>query len=465
MASYDEKTSQGKYADGARGQLSVQRVASPGQPASAVRHRVPLDEALGWIEAHAARLPCENVDLHESVGRVLASDLHSPHPIPGKGCAAIDGFAVRAEDTIGASDYNPLPLTLRAPGDRLDSGCAVTVVSGAPLPPGADAVLSAEHAHSNSATLEVFAVVPEGAGIVRGGQHAALDATLAGPGEPLLPQHLALFAVAGLHGVQVVRRPKVRMVVAPPKNSPVPHSAGRGAHPSNEPGHDANTPMLRALIERDGGICLERQKSGQRFRDALQHALASTDADVIVVAGRSGHGADDDAAKVILERGELAIHGIALRPGGSAGLGLVGTLPVVVLPGDPLDCFCAYEMLAGNVIRRRGGRSPELPYEVQQAAVARKINSAIGVVDLCRVRLEPFRRGAAMNATSAVQQQTTAHLKSSVAPVAPIEAGGLVSLARADGFVIVPAASEGFAPGALVRVYVFSSGAKLQGRN
>jgi molybdopterin molybdotransferase len=114
-------------------------------------------------------------------------------------------------------------------------------------------------------------------------------------------------------------------------------------------------------------------------------------------------------------------------------MGTVGGVPVVLLPGDPLACFCAYEMLAGRLVRRLGGRPPELPYAVVEAEAGRKINSAIGTVDLCRVRWEDGR----------------------VEPMGSAESGGIASIARADGFVVVPAPLEGYAPGAKVKVYVY----------
>ena len=154
---------------------------------------------------------------------------------------------------------------------------------------------------------------------------------------------------------------------------------------------------------------------------------------MILVAGRTGTGADDEAPPALAKLGELAIHGIALRPGGSTGMGLSGATPVLLLPGDPLACLCAYELLAGRLIRNLAGRSPELPHPVQMAKVGRKIVSAIGFVDLCRVRL----------------------VDGCVEPVASVEFGGLASAVRADGFLVIPAPLEGYAPGTEVKVHLY----------
>jgi len=110
-----------------------------------------------------------------------------------------------------------------------------------------------------------------------------------------------------------------------------------------------------------------------------------------------------------------------------------GRIPAFLLPGDPLACFCAYDFLAGALIRQRGGRDWRLPYVVREAEVGRKIVSAVGQVDVCRVQL---REGKAE-------------------PVGSLEAGGLVSAVRADGFVVIPAPLEGYPPGARVAVYMY----------
>jgi molybdopterin molybdotransferase len=115
-------------------------------------------------------------------------------------------------------------------------------------------------------------------------------------------------------------------------------------------------------------------------------------------------------------------------------MGRAGTAPVVLLPGDPLACLCAYELFAGRLVRRLGGRDPRLPHPVRDAEVGRKIVSAVGFVDVCRVRLAGGR----------------------AEPVGSVEEGGLASTIRADGFVLVPAPLEGHAPGARVRVHVYA---------
>lgn len=274
--------------------------------------------------------------------------------------------------------------------------------------------------------LEVFGAAAEGWGVERKGQQLQAGARVFERGRmecgrTLLAQVIGLLASLSVERVMVVRRPRVLILVNGPKR------CGEG----NVQG-DANSPMLRALVERDGGSVVEVMAQEV---EATGFA-AGYDSDLILVAGRSGTGWDDTAALTIARVGELAMHGVAIRPGGSAGMGVIGGTPVLLLPGDPLDCLYAYEMLAGRMVRRLGGRAVGLPFAVVEAEVGRKIVSMVGVVDVCRVRLEDGQ----------------------VEALGSAESGGLASAVRADGFVVIPAPLEGYAPGTRVSVYVYGGG-------
>jgi molybdopterin molybdotransferase len=383
--------------------------------------RAPFDKATSWIDAHGAKLLAEEIAVSEAAGRVLAEPIAAACAIPPADRASSDGYAVRSDDTVGAGDYNPLALALCDCDNELPPAAAAPIATGASLPRGADAILPFESARANNSVLEVFSAVAQGRGVERKGQQLQAGAALLDRARTLLPQDIGLIASLGIERVQVIRRPRVRLIVSRPKSS------GKLG-----PLEDANSPMLSALVARDGGI-VESMILGTGQRAAITQALAAPGADLILVAGRTGTGWDDEAPLAVAESGELAIHGIALRPGGSAGMGMVGTAPVLLLPGDPLDCFCAYEVLAGRMVRRLAGRSPELPYAVREAEVGRKIVSAIGIVDLYRVSLVNGRAEA----------------------IGSAESGGLASTLRADGFVIVPAPLEGYAPGVRIPVHIY----------
>jgi molybdopterin molybdotransferase len=383
--------------------------------------RASVEEATSWIDAHSGRLTSESVKIREVAGRVLATPIRATCALPPIDCVRSDGYAVRAAETVGAGDYNPLPLILSECKNSLPAGAADCVVAGESMLVGADAVLPFEAARAEGATLEVFSAVAEGYGVELKGQQLQAGTLLIEAGSVLRPQDAGLLASLRMESVEVVRRPRIRLVIAGPKFSSATEALG-----------DALTPMLAALVARDGAM-IETSIAGANDRESIACAVSAPGVDALLVAGRTGTGVDDQAPLAIADVGELAIHGIALRPGGSAGMGLVGGVPVVLLPGDPLACWCAYEILAGRLIRGLAGLDPGLPFAARQAEVGRKIVSAIGLVDVCRVRLSNGK----------------------VEPIGSPESGGLASVVQADGFVIAAAPLEGYAPGDCITVYIY----------
>jgi molybdopterin molybdotransferase len=373
--------------------------------------RVALDAANAWIDARVERLVAVEIDVADAAGRVPAAPIAAPADLPPVDRAGEDGWAVRAADTVGASSWGPAQLRVEDAAP-LGAGAAALVAAGAPLPPGADAIVPLDAAEPRGGALDVLAAVAEGSGVDRSSRRLRAGARIASADRPLRPHDLALLAAAGLRRVSVVRRPRVRLVVAGPK--------GAGAA-------DAHAPMLRPLLARDGA---DVEVDPGPLADALRRG-AARGADLVLATGRSGTGPDDDAPLAIAAAGELAIHGVALRPGGSAALGVVADLPVVLLPGDPLACLCAYELLAGRVVRALGGRPRALPHPAREVEVGRKIASAVGIAEVFQVRVVAGR----------------------VEPLGVEDFGGLPAAAAADGFVVVPAEVEGYAPGARVTVY------------
>ena len=233
-------------------------------------------------------------------------------------------------------------------------------------------------------------------------------------------------ASLGLDQVTVVRQPRVRMLVTGNEVK------APGAPKDLYEVYDANSYMLRGLLARDGGVLEAHLRLGDD-PDRIRAALLAPGADLILVSGGSSVGREDYAPRLIAEIGELAIHGIAMRPSSPAGVGRIGETLVFLLPGNPVSCLCAYDFFAGRALRLLGGRSPEWPHRTLQAVVGRKIVSAIGRVDYCRIRLVDGR----------------------VEPIALSGASILSSTTRADGFVIVPSNCEGYGPEAVVTAYLY----------
>lgn len=402
------------------------------------RERAEVDAVWRWIERHAKRLGPETVALDDAAGRVLASDVVATLDVPAFDRSAMDGYALRGDETTGAGEYNPLSFGVvgtALPGRPYEGtvapGQAVRIMTGAPIPAGADAVVPAEHVQETSMGIEVSMAFGQGKHIARLGEDIAVGATVLSAGRRLRPQDLGVLASLGTTGVQVVRRPQVRFVVT--GDEVVAPGRTRAAHDI----YDANSAMLLALVARDGGALQEHVRTGDDPR-RIRERIAAPGAEVVLVSGGSSVGSEDHAPRLLSELGELAIHGVAMRPSSPAGAGRIGATLVFLLPGNPVSCLCAYDFFAGRAIRLLGGRAAQWPYRLQRARVARKIVSAIGRVDYCRVRL---RDGE-------------------VEPLALSGASVLSSTTRADGFVVVPAESEGFGAGAEVDVYRYDEDAQ-----
>jgi len=249
--------------------------------------------------------------------------------------------------------------------------------------------------------------------------------TVLAAGRVLRPQDLGVLSSIGADRVCAVTRPRVAIVLTGNELLPA------GTPPSGFQITDANGPMLAALVARDGGVVTTSRIVADDRQEILK--AISAEVDVVLVSGGSSVGQEDHVPTILAEQGELAVHGVAMRPSSPTGMGRLGGRLVFLLPGNPVSCLCAYDFFAGRAIRGLGRRPLAWPYRTIRAPLARKISSQIGRVDYTRVSLAG-------------------------AEVCPLAIGGasiLSSTTRADGFVVVPADLEGYPPGAEVEVQLY----------
>jgi molybdopterin molybdotransferase len=391
-----------------------------------------VDDALAWLDRHTARLGEEGVPLDQTAGRVLARDVASRTDVPRFVRSMMDGFALSAADTEGASPYNRLPLEVvgeSMPGrpfqGRVARGQAVRIMTGAPLADGADAVLPVELVEIESGRILAQGSVSPGQHVGQIGEDVRTGDNVLSAGRVLRPQDVGVLSSIGEGQVAVVRRPRVRIVVTGNELLPA------GSMPQGHQIVDSNGPMLSALVRRDGGAVLNPGIVADR-PDAILEAMQG-DAEVVLVSGGSSVGQEDHAPSLVVEHGELPIHGIAMRPSSPTGMGLLGGRLVFLLPGNPVSCLCAYDFFAGRVIRALGGRPIDWPYRRVRRCLARKIVSTVGRCDYMRVRL----------------------VEGKVDPLAVGGSSVLSSTTRADGFVLIEADKEGYPPGAEVEVFLY----------
>lgn len=397
------------------------------------RDRAEVTDVLTLLGNRLQPLASDVVDLHAAAGRVLAGTVTAEVAVPAFERAAMDGYALRGQETFGASPYNPLEFEVvgeALPGrpfaGSVQSGQSVRIMTGAPLPDGADAVLQVEAAAEVGGQLRVHEAVPPGRHVGHRGEDIQAGSVVLHPGRVLRPQDLGVLASLGIGQIPVVRRPSVALLITGDELLPC------GSAPRGYRIIDSNSIMLAALVQRDGGLPGTAALIPDR-RDAVEAALRGTAADVLLVSGGSSVGQEDHAPQVLAALGELSVHGVALRPASPTGAGFLGGRPVFLLPGNPVSCLCAYDFFAGPAIRRLGGRSMDWPHRTCQLPLARKISSAVGRVDYVRVL------------TAGGQVESLATSGASI----------LSSTTRAAGFVIVPRDSEGYAAGEVVQVFLY----------
>ncbi len=399
------------------------------------RVRTPVAEARAVALADASPLPAEEVGLDAAAWRVLAEEATSGVDVPPCRRSAMDGYAVRAEDTFGATLMASLPLAVigeSMPGQQcnldVSAGQACRIMTGAPVPAGADAVLPAESAREVGDAVEATAPVTPGKNVGGVGEDIRNGDVVLRRGRRLRPQDIGVLASIGRGRLQVVRGPRVRILVTgdellEPGESP------RGVRIV-----DSNSPMLRALVERDGGVVIERI----HVRDdaaALTQALTLPGADVLITTGATSVGREDVLPILVSELGELLVHGIAMRPAAPTGLGRIGTTRVFLLPGNPVSCLSAYDFFAGPCIRVLAGLPADWPYGCARLPLAQRITSALGRTDYVRVRIAA----------------------GGVVPIATSGASVLTSTTRAHGFAVVAAESEGHGEGTEVDVHLYDA--------
>jgi putative molybdopterin biosynthesis protein len=386
-----------------------------------VRDLPAADALAAWREACAAagcpaRVGTEEVDVRDAPGRVTAGPVWAARSSPAYDAAAMDGIAVRAADTAGASETTPI---------RLESFAVVD--TGDELPRGFDAVVMREHVHRAGAAVELRAAATPYQHVRTIGEDVSATELLLPEGQRLGAVEAAAAAAAGAVRLTVRRRPVVAVLPTGDEVRPL----GTDTLPGEV--LDTNSLMLAAQAREAGCEALELPivpDDPERIAAAVREAAARADL-VIVVAG-SSRGRDDHTADVVARAGTLAVHGVAVRPGHPVVLGAVDATPVLGAPGYPVSAALTFEIFAAPLLAELSGAAPPGRHRVR-ARLARKLASTIGMDEWVRVRLG--RVGGTLVAT-------------------PLQraAGVLTSLVRADGLLVVPAALEGHHAGADVEV-------------
>lgn len=385
------------------------------------------------------RSAVETVALEAAFGRVPAVDIHARDALPGFDRSSVDGYAVRARDTFGASETIPAYLRVvgavrmgAAPEDQLTSATAVAVPTGAMLPIGSDAVVMIEHTQEAMAgTIEVVRPVAPGEGIVRSDEDIAPGATLTALGRPLRPQDVAMLAACGVLDVAVHAAPRVTVIttgdeiVSPDTVTLLPGQV-----------RDALSVSIGALAKEAGGDPTPTAIVPDD-RYALERALSRAigESDVVVICAGSSVGARDETAGAVaaLPRSETWCHGLAIRPGKPTLLAHSDGIPIIGLPGNPRSALVVFRLIGMPLVRRAGGWTVEQRLGTVRARLARDLPSAAGRLDIVQVALDGERANPIFGPSAL-----------------------LSVLTAADGYLIVPADATGLPAGEPVEVFPYA---------
>ena len=391
---------------------------------------VPAARALeAWQAARDAagcpeRLPAVTVPVTEAAGLVTAAPVWATRSSPPFDAAGMDGIAIRAADTLGASETSPVYL---AP-DAYD-----VIDTGDPMPAGRDAVVMREHVHYDTeGRAELLAAAPPYQHVRSIGEDVSAGELLLPEGHRLRPADLAAAVAAGAKQLSVRKRPLVLILPTGDEIVPI------GTEPGPGEILDTNSLMLAAQAREAGceARILPIEPDSPRGIAAAVKA-AAVECDLLIVIAGSSAGRDDYTARVVSATGTLAVHGVAVRPGHPVVLGVVGQTPVLGAPGYPVSAALTFDIFAVPMLAGLSGAPPPRR-PVTAARLARKLASPLGMDDWVRVRLGSV--GGDLVAT----------------PL-PRGAGVLTSLVRADGLLVVPAGVEGHHAGSTVSVELLRS--------
>jgi molybdopterin molybdotransferase len=399
-----------------------------------IRETIPLEEARALMRQAARPVTrVETVLLEAADRRVLALGIVAGQDVPPFTRAAMDGYAVIAEDTFGAGPFDPRALRLvekvytgQMPTRTVSRGGCTEIATGAPMPEGADAVVMVEESEKDEAgTVRVFSPVYPGQNVGRQGADIRTGQDVLAQGDYLTSSRIGAIAALGIDRVEVFARPRVAILST--GNEIV--SPGRTLAPGQI--YDVNRFTLGAIVAEHGAVPVPYPSAADTLDDldlSLDTALAE---DLVIFSGGSSVGERDLILDAVAARGEVLFHGIAVKPGKPTLFGTIGGTPVIGMPGYPTSCLSNGYMLVVPMLRRMA-RLPEATPRSFRLPLGQRVVSTTGRHQFYTVRVV---EGTAMPAFKA--------------------SGDITSMSQADGYIEIPAQIDIVEKGEMVDVILF----------
>jgi len=399
------------------------------------KERMRVDEALKlyFEKANLKKLDSEKVDLLNAYNRVLSQDIVAKYDVPHFDRSAVDGYAVKAENTFGASTTNPILLKVvgsidigEKPDFEIKDGEAAKIATGAPIPKGANAVVMLEYTNDLGDYVEILSAISPFKNVSRKGEDVKAGEVVLSKGEILQPQDIGILASLGIKEVEVAKIPRIAVLTT-------------GNELIEDYGEldvgkiiNSNSPMICAAIREIGCIPTSlgiAKDNPEVIETKIEEGLKVADA--VVVTGGTSVGEKDYVAVVVKKLGSLIVHGVSMKPGMPTGLGVVDNKPILLLPGFPMAALLSFYTFMPKIVERLldvevlGKKG-----EVVKAVTKRRIPSSSGIRTFARVI---YKDGF-------------------IEPLRTSGSGVLTSMIKANGLVIIEEDKEGIEEGEEVEV-------------
>ena len=395
-----------------------------------------IEDALQkWLNTLQIKKPrTATVPLNKALNRVLATDIIAKEDLPRFDKSAVDGYAIKAKDTTGATQFKP--VTLQITESEVAAKQARQIWTGTPLPKGANAVVMIEHTRKTNGNLEVRTQVATGGNVSKKGEDVKKAEEILKAGTRLTPYHLALLAAMGNSEAKVAEKPRIAILATGNE------LAEPGSNPAGNQIFDSNRIMLAAMCRELGaepvdlGIAKDDlTEIAEKLKTGLQKC------DVVITTGGTSVGGLDLVPEAVNNSGKpgVVVHGLALRPAMPTAIAALDEKPVIILSGNPVAAVIGFEVFARPLICKMLGMNREEPRPTVNAIMTRKVATALGRKSFVRVRVT--RKNGEFRAE----------------PVSARGSGAISTMTRGNGFVVVPENREGVTKGEVVLVRLFGN--------
>ncbi|MDI6690629.1 MAG: molybdopterin molybdotransferase MoeA, partial [Candidatus Bathyarchaeota archaeon] len=373
------------------------------------------------------------VPLHEALNHVLAEDIVAKENLPRFDRSAVDGYAVKAEDTIEASQFKPKTLRI-TDEDEIGNGQTKQVWTGTPIPKGANAVVMLENTKRVNGEIEVWASVTPGENISKKGEDVSKGEVALKAGTRLKPHHLGLLAALGNVEVKVFEKPKIAILATGNELVEI------GEKPKKDQIFEVNRLVLSSLCHELGAEPIDlgiAKDDADEIFDKIRIGLEK--ADTVITTGGTSVGASDLVPEAVNKIGKpgVIVHGVAMRPAMPTALAIADGKPILILSGNPVAAMIGFEVFVRPLIWKMLGLKREEHRPMVKAKMSRRISTFLGKKTFVRVHV--FQRHGELFAE----------------PISARGSGIISTVTKANGYVVVPENREGLEEGETVSVHLF----------